>query len=396
MLMRILFAISSLSFCATSTAQDNARTLGNKSYEVSNHLGNVMTVVSDRKTPTPETPNKIIAYNETDIKSYNDYYPYGMVLDNRNDNSDYKYGFQGQEKDNEVKGRNNSINYKYRVHDPRLGRFFAVDPLAGKYPYNSTYAFSENTIINAVELEGLESYGVIEYRVAGRILKVEYIKIQSNNLSKYIRTVNLTSNSSNFRLLNGLVNRNNNYDFSLDKSFRNYNTIRTDSIRFYPSQPITIAANNNRIGDWILMTKTNDFFTDELNVNKSKDTKTLTLGLISYLRYADDQASLTDVELSQNNYLNEILTYARAIDNLNNPNITYQITVTGMASNAPTNYPGGNQQLSTDRAANVRQYLIDNGIPANRITSTIGVGNSQATGNAANDRRTNVQFTPNL
>jgi hypothetical protein len=42
------------------------------------------------------------------------------------------------------------------MHDPRLGRFFAVDPLAPEYPHNSPYAFSENVVINAVELEGLE------------------------------------------------------------------------------------------------------------------------------------------------------------------------------------------------------------------------------------------------
>ncbi len=42
------------------------------------------------------------------------------------------------------------------MYDPRLGRFFAVDPLASKYPYNSTYAFSENRVIDAIELEGLE------------------------------------------------------------------------------------------------------------------------------------------------------------------------------------------------------------------------------------------------
>lgn len=68
----------------------------------------------------------------------------------------YRYGFQGQEKDDEVKGEGNSINYKYRMHDPRIGRFFAVDPLAKDYPHNSPYAFSENRVIDGVELEGLE------------------------------------------------------------------------------------------------------------------------------------------------------------------------------------------------------------------------------------------------
>ncbi|MEN9301769.1 MAG: hypothetical protein RL264_198 [Bacteroidota bacterium] len=64
----------------------------------------------------------------------------------------YRYGFQNQEQDSET----GLVNYKYRMHDPRVGRFFAVDPLASSYPWNSTYAFSENVLIDHVELEGLE------------------------------------------------------------------------------------------------------------------------------------------------------------------------------------------------------------------------------------------------
>jgi hypothetical protein len=43
------------------------------------------------------------------------------------------------------------------MHDPRIGRFFAVDPLEKYYPYNSPFAFSENRAIDLVELEGLET-----------------------------------------------------------------------------------------------------------------------------------------------------------------------------------------------------------------------------------------------
>ncbi len=70
---------------------------------------------------------------------------------------DYRYGFQGQEGDPEIKGQGNSWNYKYRMHDPRIGRFFAVDPLTAKYPYMTPYQFSHNQPIHAPELEGLES-----------------------------------------------------------------------------------------------------------------------------------------------------------------------------------------------------------------------------------------------
>jgi RHS repeat-associated protein len=86
-------------------------------------------------------------------------YPFGMLVPNRHSNDNYRYGFQGQEKDDEIKGgKGNSLNYKYRMHDPRVGRFFAVDPLFKDYPYNSTYAFSENRVMDAVELEGREAF----------------------------------------------------------------------------------------------------------------------------------------------------------------------------------------------------------------------------------------------
>ncbi|MDO6761849.1 RHS repeat-associated core domain-containing protein, partial [Tamlana sp. 2_MG-2023] len=87
----------------------------------------------------------------------NNYYPFGMLQPNRHkDSKSYRYGFQGQEKDDELKGEGNSVNYKYRMHDPRIGKFFAVDPLASGYPWNSPYVFSENRVIDGVELEGLE------------------------------------------------------------------------------------------------------------------------------------------------------------------------------------------------------------------------------------------------
>ncbi len=86
-----------------------------------------------------------------------------MTLPNRSGSvGSYRYGFQGQEKDDEVKGEGNSINYRFRMHDPRVGRFFAVDPLTKEYPYYSPYAFSGNRIIDMIELEGLEPEEVMD------------------------------------------------------------------------------------------------------------------------------------------------------------------------------------------------------------------------------------------
>jgi RHS repeat-associated protein len=102
-----------------------------------------------------------VQYNNSDVISCSDYLLFGQVMPNRHGNDNqYRYGFQGQEKDDEIKGEGNSINYKYRMDDPRIGRFFAVDPLASKYPHNSPYAFSENKVIDCIELEGLESFRI--------------------------------------------------------------------------------------------------------------------------------------------------------------------------------------------------------------------------------------------
>ncbi|GAA0876013.1 hypothetical protein GCM10009118_24230 [Wandonia haliotis] len=134
------------------------RVVGDKRFYMQNHLGNVLATVTDRKLPEFDATESL-AYYKPDVVSYSDYMPFGMQIAERNGSTgDYRYGFQGQEKDDEIKGEGNSVNYKYRMHDPRIGRFFAIDPLADKYPYNSPYAFSENRVIDGLELEGLEVF----------------------------------------------------------------------------------------------------------------------------------------------------------------------------------------------------------------------------------------------
>ena len=67
---------------------------------------------------------------------------------------EYTYGFNGQEQDGDL--MDGAVVFKYRIHDPRIGRFLSVDPLAPEYPWNSAYAFAENQVIWGIDLEGRE------------------------------------------------------------------------------------------------------------------------------------------------------------------------------------------------------------------------------------------------
>lgn len=78
---------------------------------------------------------------------------YHTVCDN---SKDYRYGFNGQEKDNEKAGLGNTMIFKYRVQDTRLGRFLSLDPLSPQYPFYSPYHFSGNRPIDMVDVEGKE------------------------------------------------------------------------------------------------------------------------------------------------------------------------------------------------------------------------------------------------
>jgi RHS repeat-associated protein len=69
----------------------------------------------------------------------------------------YRYGFNGKENDNDVKGIEGSQqDYGMRIYYPRVGRFLSVDPLAKRFPHFSSYQYAGNTPIQAVDLDGGE------------------------------------------------------------------------------------------------------------------------------------------------------------------------------------------------------------------------------------------------
>jgi hypothetical protein len=127
---------------------DTARIhLGNKQYEMSNHLGNILTTVSDKKIAVNDNTDSIIDYYVGDIISATDYYAFGQQLYGRRYNSNkVRAGFNGQEKTDEVSGSGNHTTAFFWEYDTRLGRRWNIDPMV-KHWESPYAAFSDNPVL---------------------------------------------------------------------------------------------------------------------------------------------------------------------------------------------------------------------------------------------------------
>ena len=75
--------------------------------------------------------------------------------------STYRFGFNGQENDTEIKGTGNSYDFGARIYDPRIGRFLSIDPLYTKYAFWGGYSFAGNFPVNAIDENGEDVFLVI-------------------------------------------------------------------------------------------------------------------------------------------------------------------------------------------------------------------------------------------
>ena len=129
-------------------------TVGQRSYELKDHLGNVRVVVAD----------KLDANKQPEVKASYQYYAFGSVMPGRYGSGNlvgaggYRYGFNGKEKDDNITGKTGAIyDYGFRIYDARIAKFLSIDPLTKKYPWYTPYQFAGNTPIQALDIDGLEN-----------------------------------------------------------------------------------------------------------------------------------------------------------------------------------------------------------------------------------------------
>ncbi len=175
------------------------QTLGRRNYELSNHLGNVLTVITDNiYMHTSDTVKATVV-------STSDYYPFGLDMKERSwsDSTSLqsRYGFNGKEKDDGGEWSNTAYDYGFRIYDPSIARFLSVDPLTKSYPAWSPYAFAMNRPIDGVDLDGLEwSTSILSGQTGSSVHVINKldVKIRVVNQSKIVLSqpdVDLTLNN---------------------------------------------------------------------------------------------------------------------------------------------------------------------------------------------------------
>jgi RHS repeat-associated protein len=128
---------------------------GHKAYELSNHLGNVLTTISDRRIGVAGSNPALIDHYTAVILSSQDYYAFGWEMPGRKYNStNYRYGFNGKEDDVETGWQ----DYGERLYDKRTGRFFRVDPAYSDFAWYTPYQYSGNNPIANMDMDGMEDW----------------------------------------------------------------------------------------------------------------------------------------------------------------------------------------------------------------------------------------------
>ena len=88
-------------------------------------------------------------------EKWSNYTAFGSPMPGRSFNGNsYRRGFNGMEKDDEIKGGGNSYDFGARIYDSRLGKWMSVDPLQAKYAYLSPYNFTANNPIFYIDPDG--------------------------------------------------------------------------------------------------------------------------------------------------------------------------------------------------------------------------------------------------
>lgn len=129
---------------------------GRLRYEMTDHLGNVTTVVTDELLGVNTDGNPGYEYFQPLVVTAQGYEPFGSLLPGRSYSSgSYRFAFNGKENDNEVHGATGtSVDFGARMYDSRVGRWLSVDPKASTLSGWTPYAYGLDNSILFIDPDG--------------------------------------------------------------------------------------------------------------------------------------------------------------------------------------------------------------------------------------------------
>ena len=114
---------------------------------------------------------------------------------------DYRFGFNGKEMDDEVKGVGNSLDFGARIYDPRVGRWLSRDPSQAKFADKTPYeGFANNPVIYSdpdgkeIIFEVIQREGqrpLIKITVTGKVIDLStewFLRYSPNTLADQLNT----------------------------------------------------------------------------------------------------------------------------------------------------------------------------------------------------------------
>ncbi|PKL78878.1 MAG: hypothetical protein CVV25_09945 [Ignavibacteriae bacterium HGW-Ignavibacteriae-4] len=175
----------------TGHRQTQQRTPDFRRYEIKDHLGNVRTVIADYKNPDPTTTSGSMNFWKyfADIKNISNMYPYGKSYGTNaiyNASDDYRYGFNGMEKEKNMDASGDITDFGARVFDSEFPIFARRDDHEMHYPGISPYSpFANNPILH-IDPTGKDYTVYIDHTKGSEsiVIKATYYTIKGDMDSK--------------------------------------------------------------------------------------------------------------------------------------------------------------------------------------------------------------------
>lgn len=130
-----------------------------------------------------DNPYSKFGYVGNKLKTPQERLDYMLVISNKDTLSTIKkIGIEPSKATYYVFGEKNEILYQEILTKEKLSRFLSVDPLAKDYPWNSTYAFAENRVIDGIDLEGAEWKS--QHKWSDKITNKDHISLVGDNYTE--------------------------------------------------------------------------------------------------------------------------------------------------------------------------------------------------------------------